>query len=119
MPTCPLQVNEVTQAVTPLLKTFFVGILQNPFAFEALQNFTTSPRTQDLLSGLRNATDSGLPELQRLLVRLCSFSIAPISLCLHALWPPAFSRFATRHLHLPSSKPKILGLHHSHFYHSC
>ncbi len=65
-----LQVEDITQAVTPLLKTFFVGILQNPFAYEALQNFTTSPTTQGLLSGLRNATDSGLPGLQRLLVRL-------------------------------------------------
>ena len=60
--------NEITQAVTPLLRTFFVGILQNPFAFEALQNFTTSPTTQGLLSGLRNATDLGLPELRRVLV---------------------------------------------------
>ena len=69
---CAPQVEDITQAVTPLLKTFFVGILQNPFAYEALQNFTTSPTTQGLLSGLRNATELGLPGLQRLLVRLPS-----------------------------------------------
>ena len=67
-PACALQVEEITQAVTPLLRTFFVGILQNPFAYEALQNFTTSQTTQGLLSGLRNATELGLPGLQRLLV---------------------------------------------------
>ena len=68
-PACASQVEEITQAVTPLLRTFFVGILQNPFAYEALQNFTTSQTTQGLLSGLRNATELGLPGLQRLLVR--------------------------------------------------
>lgn len=71
VPTYSLQVEDLTEAVTPLLKTFFVGILQNPFAYEALQNFTTSPSTQGLLSGLRNATELGLPALQRVLVRDC------------------------------------------------
>lgn len=63
------QVQTITQAVTPLLKTFTVGILGNPFSYEALQNFTASPTAQTLLGELRNATDLGLPELQRVLVR--------------------------------------------------
>jgi hypothetical protein len=62
------QVQAITQAVTPLLRTFTVGVLGNPFSYEALQNFTASPTAQTLLGGLRNATDLGLPELQRLLV---------------------------------------------------
>ncbi len=63
-----VQVQALTQAVTPLLKTFTVGILGNPFSYEALQNFTASPTAQALLGGLRNATDLGLPELQQVLV---------------------------------------------------
>jgi hypothetical protein len=62
------QVQAITQAVTPLLRTFTVGILGNPFSYEALQNFTASPTAQTLLGGLRNATNLGLPELQRVLV---------------------------------------------------
>ena len=64
------QLQQITDVITPLLETFSVGILGNPFAFEALQNFTTSAGTQTLLATLRNATDVGLPLLQRVLVRL-------------------------------------------------
>ena len=63
-----VQLQQITDVITPLLETFSVGILQNPYAFEALQNFTTSTGTQALLSALRNATDEGLPLLQRILV---------------------------------------------------
>ena len=65
-----VQLQQITEVITPLLETFSVGILGNPFAFEALQNFTTSTGTQTLLAALRNATDVGLPLLQRILVRL-------------------------------------------------
>ena len=80
---CPLQVQEITQAVTPLLRTFSIGILQNPNAFGALQNFTTSASTQALLSGLRTATNTGLPALQQVLVsHLCaSFAFCCASNC--------------------------------------
>ena len=72
-----VQLQQITDVITPLLETFSVGILGNPFAFEALQNFTTSAGTQTLLATLRNATDVGLPLLQRVLVR--AFSSCTIS----------------------------------------
>ena len=87
--TCPLQVEDITQALTPLFRTFLVGILQNPFTYEALQNFTTSPSTQGLMSGLRNATELGLPALQRVLVR-AFLLLQLISLC----WPPLGKLYA-------------------------
>ena len=108
MRACPLQVNEITQAVTPLLRTFFVGILQNPFAFEALQNFTTSPGTQSLLSGLRNATELGLPQLQRVLVRLSAlrqrsaFAHKHIGLAQNRLLP-LYCTIGSGHLHIPTA----------------
>ena len=67
-----MQLQQITDVITPLLETFSVGILGNPFAFEALQNFTTSTGTQTLLATLRNATNVGLPLLQRILVSLLS-----------------------------------------------
>ena len=70
-----VQLQQITDVITPLLETFSVGILGNMFAFEALQNFTTSTGTQTLLAALRNATDVGLPLLQRILVELQVFSV--------------------------------------------
>ena len=41
------QLQQITDVITPLLETFSVGILGNPFAFEALQNFHNQRRHPD------------------------------------------------------------------------
>lgn len=62
------QVKQITADITPILRTFSQGILQDPSAASVLNQLTSSPEVSAAVSQIQSLADLLSPNIQGLLV---------------------------------------------------